>query len=97
MLKQGPTISRNGTEQNEILLHGTERNGTDRKLILHVISSKRHVIKPGMGKELWHTLKLLLYWLTLKDSLEGWLVESGSYCCIRPHTIMQSEQTIEIL
>ena len=38
-----------GTERNKLKHYFTERNGTDRKLILHVISSKRHVIKPGMG------------------------------------------------
>ena len=42
------------------------------------------------------TLQLLLYWLTLKDGSEGWLVEPEPYY-IRPHTIIPPEQTIEIL
>ena len=39
------------------------------------------------GKALgnFYTLQLLLYWLTLKDGSEGWLVEPGPI--IRPHTI----------
>ena len=43
-----------------------------------------------------YTLQLLLYWFTLKDSSEGWLVESEPYY-IRSHTIIPPEQTIEIL
>ena len=32
-----------------------------------------------------YTSQLLLYWITLKDGSEGWLVEPGPYY-IRPHT-----------
>ena len=52
----------------------------------------------GNGNEMalgsFYRLQLLLYWLTLKDGSEDWLVEPGPYY-IRPHTIILPEQTIK--
>ena len=68
-----------------------------------LLNRNGHVIKSRMEtemKRLWvvfiRTLQLLLYWLTLKDGSEGWLVEPGTYY-IRPHTTIQPKQTIKIL
>ena len=52
-----------------------------------VINSEWKRKRNEMALGSFYTIQLLLYWFTLKDGSEGWLVEPGPYD-IRPHTII---------